>query len=131
MNPSPATRALSIVLALSLLAVGSVAAAWHLDLTDSYPKADQVLSEPPDAIRLWFNEIPELSLASIRLEGANSTIETGKPRATDDPKSFQADVLAQLEPGAYRVIWRAAGSDGHAIRGRYAFEVSAGAQMDR
>jgi methionine-rich copper-binding protein CopC len=47
----------------------------------------------------------------------------GKPQATDDPKSFKAEVLEQIEAGSYQVIWRAAGSDGHAIRGRYGFEV--------
>lgn len=127
MSLSRPTRTLSITAALSSLMVASAASSvWHLDLTDSFPKKDQVLAESPDTIRLWFNEEPELALAGISLEGENGKVETGKARETDDPKSFKADVLEQLPPGSYRVAWRAAGSDGHVIRGRYNFEVQAG-----
>ena len=42
---------------------------------------------------------------------------------TDDPTSFKARVLGDLPAGTYRITWRTAGEDGHAIRGRYDFEV--------
>jgi methionine-rich copper-binding protein CopC len=123
MNTTRVVRTFAIAVAVSGAVVTAAAAAWHLDLTDSYPRADQLLSEPPDTIRLWFNQVPELSLSAISLEGAGGRIDMGKPQATDDPKSFKAEVLEQIEAGSYQVIWRAAGSDGHAIRGRYGFEV--------
>ncbi len=127
MNLSRATRALSVTLALSGLIVARAASTvWHLALTDSFPKEDQVLAESPDIIRLWFNQEPELALAGISLEGENGEVEMGKAQNTDDPKSFKADVLQPLGTGSYRVVWRAAGSDGHVIRGRYNFEVRAG-----
>jgi methionine-rich copper-binding protein CopC len=127
MNLPRATRTLSITVAFSSLIVASAASSvWHIALTASYPKSDQVLSESPDTIRLWFNEEPELALAGISLEGENGKVEIGRARETDDPKSFKTDVLEQLSPGSYRVAWRAAGSDGHVIRGRYNFEVRAG-----
>jgi len=127
MNLSRATRTLSITVAFSSLIVASAASSvWHIALTASYPQSDQVLSESPDTIRLWFNEEPELVLAGISLEGENGKVETGKARETDDPKSLKTDVLEKLPPGSYRVAWRAAGSDGHVIRGRYNFEVRAG-----
>lgn len=127
MNLSRAVRAFSITAALSSLIVASAASSvWHLALTDSYPKKDQVLAESPDTIRLWFSEEPELALARISLEGENGKIEMGKVRETHDPKSFEADLLEQLPAGSYRVAWRAAGSDGHVVRGRYNFEVRTG-----
>ncbi len=127
MYPSRVVRPLSIAIAFSTLIFVSVAAsAWHLDLTASYPKADEVLTESPDTIRLWFTQAPELALAGISLEGVEGKVEIGKVQKTDDAKSFKAEVLEQLRPGSYRVVWRAAGSDGHAIRGRYDFEVRAG-----
>lgn len=127
MSPSRVVRPLSIAIAFSTFIFVSVAAsAWHLDLTASYPQADQVLAESPDTVRLWFTQVPELALAGISLEGEGGKVEMGKVQKTDDAKSFKADVLEQLQPGSYRVVWRAAGSDGHAIRGRYDFEVRAG-----
>ena len=70
MYPSRVVRPLSIAIALSTLIFVSVAAsaAWHLDLTASFPKADQVLAESPDTVRLWFNQVPGLSLAGISLD---------------------------------------------------------------
>ena len=69
MYPSRVVRPLSIAIAFCTLIFVSVAAsAWHLDLTASYPKADEVLTESPDTIRLWFTQVPELALAGISLD---------------------------------------------------------------
>ena len=125
---STPSRTLRFAVALSgLLLANEAAGARHLYLTKSYPSADQVLQQPPDTIRLWFNEEPELALAAVGLEGPSGTVEIGKPRHTDDAKSFQATISGGLEAGSYRVTWRAAGGDGHAIRGRYDFELRDGA----
>ena len=43
--------------------------------------------------------------------------------AADDPLSIAADPAQPLGPGKYLVVWRTAGDDGHAVRGRYAFTV--------
>ncbi len=81
MSPSRVVRAVSIAIAFSTLIFVSVAAsAWHLDLTASYPQADQVLAESPDTVRLWFNQAPELSLAGISIEGRVVRSRWGRPR---------------------------------------------------
>jgi methionine-rich copper-binding protein CopC len=103
-------------------------AAPHLHLEASYPAADDALSAAPDTVRLWFNEEPELSLAAIGIESAQGQVEVGDVEATDDPKSVRARVVSMLAPGEYRVTWRAAGSDGHVVRGSYAFSVATDAQ---
>ncbi len=124
-------RSVIAVGALGLVVSSAVAASLHLRLTKSYPQADQLLVAAPDSVRLWFSEEPELSLAAIGIEGANGKIDVAKVEKTDDAKSFRAQVLDDLPPGKYRVTWRTAGSDGHAIRGRYDFEVGAGEQKSR
>lgn len=122
------SRTLKFAVALSgLLLAREAAGTRHLYLTKSYPSADQVLQQPPDTIRLWFNEEPELALAAVALEGPSGSVDVGKSQQTDDSKSFKATITGQLEAGSYRVTWRAAGGDGHAIRGRYDFEVRDGA----
>jgi methionine-rich copper-binding protein CopC len=98
---------------------------WHLDLLDSFPKADQVLTESPDTLRFWFNQEPDLPLAAASIDGPTGRVKVGEAQPTDDPKSFKVDVLERLDPGSYKVVWRAAGSDGHAIRGRLNFEIRA------
>ena len=124
MSRSRATvRSAIAVLALGLVVSSTMAASLHLRLTKSFPAADQVLPAAPDTVRLWFNEEPELPLAAIGIEGANGKIDVAKVEKTDDARSFKARVLGDLSSGTYRVTWRAAGSDGHAIRGRYDFEV--------
>ena len=125
MNRLLILRLTAVSLAIVALVLVSAAASWHPELTDSFPAADQVLHEAPDSIRLWFNQEPELELAEMSLEGESGTVEMGDVQATNDPKSFKARVLTELGSGSYRVTWRAAGSDGHVIRGAYDFEVHA------
>ncbi len=118
------SRTLKFALALfGLLLANEAAGARHLHLTKSFPAADQILQQPPDTVRLWFSEEPELALAAVGLEGPGGKVDMGKPEPTSDPKSFKAMVIGQLEAGSYRITWRAAGADGHAIRGRYDFEL--------
>ena len=124
MNKLSMGRVTSIAIALSCLAVVSMAASyWHRDLLDSFPKADQVLTESPDTVRFWFNQEPDLPLAAASIDGPAGSVKMGKAQKTDDPMSFKVDVLEELATGSYRIVWRAAGSDGHAIRGRYNFEL--------
>ncbi len=108
---------------LALVVSTAMAASLHLRLTKSYPEADQVLTVAPDTVRLWFSEEPEMALALIGIEGANGKVDVAKVEKTDDPTSFKARVLGDLPAGTYRITWRTAGEDGHAIRGRYDFEV--------
>ncbi len=124
-------RSVIAVGALGLVVSSTVAASLHLRLTKSYPQQDQVLVAAPDTVRLWFSEDPEFALSAIGIEGANGKIDVAKVEKTDDATSFKAQVLGDLSPGKYRVTWRTAGSDGHAIRGRYDFEVQAEGQQPR
>ncbi len=109
---------------LALVGFTAAMTAVHLRLTASYPAADEVLAAAPDTVRLWFSEAPERSLSAIGIEGALGDIEVGDVEATDDPKSIKAQVMDEVPPGDYRVRWRAAGNDGHIVRGDYQFTVA-------
>ncbi|MGE0439120.1 MAG: copper resistance protein CopC [Gemmatimonadales bacterium] len=116
-----ALLAIPAVLVLSLPASGR--ALFHNRLVKSDPAADSTVA-PPKAIRLWFAEKVDAKLSSITVLTADSAkVEAGKARGTGDPKSIAVDLAAPLGTGAYQVIWRTAGDDGHAVRGRYAFKV--------
>jgi hypothetical protein len=112
-----------MALAVGMLATAP-AVAFHNHLTRSVPRADEVLVRAPTTIRLWFSERPTPAFSSITLLAADSTrIPTSKPRATDDTLSIESDVQGPLAAGAYQVVWRTAGKDGHAVRGKYRFTI--------
>ena len=98
---------------------------FHNHLTKSVPAADASVKESPKQVRLWFNERPEVSFSSITVLGPDSTKldVIGKAQATDDTLSVAADLTKPLAKGHYTIVWRTAGKDGHAVRGRYGFSV--------
>ena len=72
----------------------------------------------------WFAEKVQPQFSSISLLTADSTkVEIGKAHGTDDPLSIAADLTKALAAGKYTVVWRSAGDDGHAVRGKFAFTV--------
>lgn len=111
-----------LVTAATML-IPATAFAWHNHLTKSTPAAEATVMSPKE-IRLWFAEKVEPKFSSINLLTADSTkLEIGKPRATDDALSIAADPAKPLSAGNYMVIWRTAGDDGHAVRGKFVFTV--------
>ena len=99
-------------------------ALWHNHLVKSAPAAGESVVAAPKEIRLWFAEEVEPKFSSVTLMKPDSTkVAVSKARATDDPKSLAADIAAPLSSGTYTVIWRTAGDDGHAVRGKYSFSV--------
>jgi methionine-rich copper-binding protein CopC len=99
MHPKGLARSLHLAVALSALILASTAASrFHLSLTKSFPTADQVLTEAPDTIRLWFNQEPEMALAAIGLEGPDGKVEMGKAETTDDPKSCNPRTIRFRSP---------------------------------
>lgn len=109
-----------VVIVVSFLLSG--AAYWHLDLTDSRPKQDEVLAESPPEIWLQFNQAPDLAQSGISLGGPGGAVRLEKVVLADSV-SLSARILDPLAPGEYTVSWRAAPHDDHGIRGRYGFTV--------
>lgn len=106
-----------------LLTVPVAAFAFHNRLAKSLPAADSAEAAPKE-IRLWFTEQVDPKLSSISLLRSDSSkVEIGKAGGTDDAKSIAAPVPTTLAPGGYIVVWRTAGDDGHAVRGKYPFTV--------
>lgn len=117
-------RSIRLALTLAALAAPATAMAWHNHLTKSTPAADETVAQSPKEIRLWFAEKVQAPFSSVSLLTADSTkVETGKAHGTDDPLSIATEVAKPLAAGRYTVIWRTAGDDGHAVRGRFAFTV--------
>jgi methionine-rich copper-binding protein CopC len=97
-------------------------AAVHTHLVKAEPGVDSTVTVAPKQIRLWFNEAPEVALsAATLLTNDNSPVATVKMVETNDSLSVAGTIPVALEPGTYRVLWRTASKDGHAVRGKYSF----------
>lgn len=125
-----ASRTLYGLLGLTLL-VGLTAAApsLHFKLDKSEPGQNaETLS--PEAVKLWFSQVPQAKSTSIRLlDAGGDPVETGDViQDSEDGRLQSVALLAKLAPGAYSVAWRSMASDGHVVRGDFAFTVLAETQ---
>jgi len=104
------------------------APAWaHAHLKRSEPGAGSQLAAPPQVIRLWFSEQPELSMTFLSLrDSLGKTFALGSAeRETSGQLGIAFNVLSALPPGRYTVLWRTAASDGHPSSGKFTFVVLA------
>ncbi|HEX6644551.1 MAG TPA: copper resistance CopC family protein [Gemmatimonadales bacterium] len=117
-------------LALAAIIGWPSAAPFHLALKSSTPGKDAAVQAAPKEIRLTFTAKPEVALSDIRVSSAaGKAVETGKVAATADSLTVAAPVVGPMPEGAYVVSWRTAGKDGHVIRGKFGFTVSAGSAV--
>lgn len=124
MNRRFTTRTFAVAFAVTALAASAGYAALHMRLVKSAPEKDQVVTEAPAQIQLWFSQKPEVALTRVRLTGPDgATFEVGKAKAADD-KSVTMSVIDSLPEGSYSVAWRTAAPDGHKVDGEYAFTYS-------
>lgn len=104
------------------------ARAWaHAQLKRSEPAAGSQLAGPPQVIRLWFSEQPELSMTFASLnDSAGKTFGlSSAERETSGQMGIAFHVLITLPPGRYTLSWRTAASDGHPSSGKFTFVVLA------
>ncbi len=102
------------------------ARAWaHAQLKRSEPTSGSQLAGPPQVIRLWFSEQPELSMtfASLKDSAGRTFALSSAERETSGEMGIALHVLSALPPGRYTLAWRTAASDGHPSNGKLTFVV--------
>ena len=113
---------LRFVLGVGLLALWPIASPAHSLLLASVPAADAVVSAPP-AVTLRFNNRIEKKLSQIRLVGGRGDAQMLPLRPAGAVDTLEAP-LPSLGAGRYRIEWRVLSTDGHVVRGAFAFSVS-------
>lgn len=108
-------------LAAVLVVIGQAVFA-HSKKEGTTPADGALLSESPEMIHMVFDD--PMRIAMVRLlnaEGAEMPMarETG----LEPTLKFHAKTEA-LAPGRYTVEWRGLASDGHAMQGRFSFELA-------
>ena len=121
-------RRRAVPVALAAMLGFPVVAPFHTELKSSSPAKDEVLRTAPREIRLTYTARPELALSDIKVAStAGAAVEMGKVARGKDSLTIVAPVLGAMPDGAYIITWRTAGKDGHVIRGRIPFSISASA----
>src|SRR5712671_1080391 len=121
------SRTRPLILGLGLLLIPAVA--WgHAHLKRSDPAAGSRINVPPQVVRFWFSERPELSMTFISMKDASGKeIKLGAPETDQaDPLKVSVRVPPVLQAGGYTVTWRTAASDGHPSHGTFSFVVLIG-----
>lgn len=122
MKPRSAVRSSALTLCL-LLAVTTAALA-HTALRSSAPAENERLTAAPTHILLSFTSAVDPRLARIALTAADSTpLRLDSVRAGAAADEIVAAVLEPLAAGEFSVSWQVIGTDGHPVRGRFAFVV--------
>ena len=102
---------------------------FHLHLEKSEPANDQVLTQAPTVIRLWYSLPPELAVTVVKLTRADGApVTTAAPhRGKESAANVDVDITQPLSAGSYVVTWKTASKDGHKVSGDFAFSIKAGA----
>ncbi len=116
---------MQVLLAGLTLTATPVGTVKHIELVESFPTADTVLTSSPGELVLTFNADLDMARSAVTLRGPGGGVKLSEVRQTDDPRVFRVEIDADLEAGSYLVSWTAAPVDDHGGRGRFRFEVSA------
>ena len=121
---SMTTRTRTFVATFVLAIAAAVTLSAHMAYSKSMPEQDATVTESPQHLQVWFTQAPEPAVSQLSLEGPGGEVTLSKTTVGDE-KSLVAAVPSTLEPGSYTVNWRAAGDDGHVVRGDFSFTIRA------
>jgi copper transport protein len=116
-------RALLVLLLCSLALPGS---AWaHATLVKVTPENGAVLSTPPTAVRLEFDDAVRAGSGIKAVRNDGGSVLAGKARVVGG-RTLVVPMRSGLADGDYTVLWRVVSDDGHTIAGVTVFGVGAG-----
>jgi methionine-rich copper-binding protein CopC len=96
----------------------------HTRLVQSNPAADATIHTGPKTITLTFNErlVPTFSTFELTMPEHRMKVPV-KTAVSRDGKQIVGTLQNRLTVGSYKIVWTAAGSDGHKVTGEVAFKV--------
>lgn len=130
MRLSLSIRRLAIILGLSAawLSLWCAPALAHAKLLQADPDRGDRLSQPPEQVRLQFNEPIEAEFTPLKVFGPQGDrVDRGNARI--DPNDARAVIVdlktlpESSQPRIYTVEWRVTSADGHPVNDTYGFTV--------
>jgi len=113
-------RAFAFVLGFAIAGIAPPAIA-HAFLQSAVPAANASLATAPVEIALQFSETLEPTFSDIDITDAAGNDVKAAPVVTQGTSMRVS--LKPLNPGNYRVRWRAVSIDTHRTEGQYGFEI--------
>ena len=113
-------RATAIVAAMMVVVTGAAFA--HSEQEVTVPHDGAVLAAPPDVVSIAFDAPMRITVIRLTSE-AGDTFELGRSDDMQPVTDFRA-LPPALPNGRYTVEWRGLSADGHAMKGRFSFEVA-------
>ena len=120
------TQRSTIVLATAAVMVlaGPVAALAHAHLVRAVPAVGGTVSTTPSEVTLRFNEKLERAFSSVVVrDAAGKQVDKGDAAVDRNDRTIMRVMLQPLEPGVYKVEWRAVSADTHKVNGDFTFTV--------
>jgi copper transport protein len=118
----------ALVVALIGLALAAASVSAHVALVAATPVPGSTIGQPPKAIRIRFDQVPDPKFNEITLlDTSGKSVAGGAATAeAGDPSVIEVTLSANLAPGLYTVAWQALANDGHLTKGNYSFTLASG-----
>jgi copper resistance protein C len=115
----------TVLVASAALLLGGVAAALaHAHLVRAVPAAGGAVPTAPSEVTLRFSEKLEPKFSSVVIrDAAGKQIDKGDMTVDKKDRTVIRVSLPTLEPGVYKVEWRAVSADTHRVNGDFTFKV--------
>jgi methionine-rich copper-binding protein CopC len=119
------TRSITALAASTMLLLsGTMAAFAHAHLVRATPAAGGTVQAAPTEVMLRFSEKLEPKFSSVVVrDSAGKQVSKGEATVDKTDRMVIRASLQPLEPGVYKVEWRAMSADTHKINGDFTFKV--------
>jgi methionine-rich copper-binding protein CopC len=120
------TRRSIITLAASaaLLMGGTAAAFAHAHLVRATPAVGSTVQAAPNEVALRFSEKLEPKFSSVIVrDSAGKQVDKGGAAVDKADRMVIRVLLPPLEPGVYKVEWKAVSADTHKVDGDFTFKI--------
>ncbi len=120
------TQRTIIVLAASaaLVLSATMAASAHAHLVRATPAAGGTVQAAPSEVTLRFSEKLEPKFSSVVVrDSAGKQVDKGDASVDKADRMVIRVLLPPLEPGVYKVEWKAVSADTHKVNGDFTFKV--------
>jgi copper resistance protein C len=121
----PTQRSIVAFVASAFLSLGGATAALaHAQLIRAIPAAGGTLHDAPSEVTLRFSEKLEPKFSSVVVrDSAGKQVDKGGAAVDKADRMVIRVSLPPLEPGVYKVEWKAVSADTHRVSGDFTFKV--------
>ena len=108
----------------ALLVGGTVAALAHAHLVRATPAAGGTVQAAPSEVMLRFSEKLEPKFSSVIVrDSTDQQVDKGDAAVDKADRMVIRVLLPPLQPGFYKVEWKAMSADTHKVNGDFTFKV--------